>query len=1655
MSKVQASQTTAETLEKMPLAFTKNMGQWDERVLFRASAGGATMWFTKEGVTYQFIRRIDRDTNAFFSYSREGRDPSSVGRTFLSDPGHAVNPLLPGDRYERDSVEQMILTAKFLGANPNPEIIGEGQMEYKCNYFLGNDPAKWHTDVPNYQAITLKDIYPGIDLRYSGEGNGQAAYEFIAAPGADIAQIKVAYEGAEETSLDDDGRMIVRTRWGDMIAAIKTPTDAVLSGIGSFSQLSEKTVGFEANESSGQALGTLAVGLVYSTYLGGYYGDQGYGIAVDGNGNAYVTGRTYSPNFPTQNAYDASYNGNTNYIGDAFVTKLSSSGNSLIYSTYLGGSDDDCGYGIAVDGSGNAYVTGSASSNFPTLNPYQTGGGVFVTKLSSSGNTLVYSTCLNNGSGYGIAIDGSGNAYVTGTASSGFPTLNPYQTYQGPSGYSDVFVTKLSSSGNTLVYSTYLGGGSYDWGYGIAVDGSGNAYVTGRTSSSNFPIQNPFQGTYGGGSGSPYGDAFVTNLSSSGNSLIYSTYLGGGSNDEAYGIAVDGGGNAYVTGHTESSNFPVQNPYQAMSHGFDVFVTKLSSTGNSLIYSTYLGWGRGYAIAVDGSGYAYVTGYAGSGFPTLNPYQMYQGSNDAFVTKLSSTGNSLIYSTYLGGGGEDYGQGITVGGSGNAYVTGRTNSSDFPILNPYQTYQANGDVFVTKLTFGGVVTPHILLQPLSLAFSAAQGGSLPNSQTFALSNTGGGTLNWAVSDNASWLDVSPVAGNSNSQTVTVSVNTTNLTNATYNATITVSSSNADNSPQTISVQYEVYQPMSIVSGQVFDKFTNGMLNGVTVELWQSGLLKYSAVTNSIGEYGFGTIPSGTYEIRINHPGYYAFTRTDDIVELTEMLAPIFLYDTSHYVSTESLRTAFEAFRAAFYSYFASDCDRVSATLELQFGKLLTDPEFSVGRSLATQLANRLPFPDAAVLQQIVNGHDVFTKRNAGNAATFLIGLIRNTWLDYQKADLNSYFASGMPPGNSIYSKKAIVMPERVPSVYSMTDLLDRLSFPLGSSLPDYVVTTYPMSEIVSDLNTIKSRLDAFEAAPLLSPLQRQVVYERLPGSCDIDALLTLPLGDLGQNHKSFRNQYASVLASEKRERSVAALCDVGGGTNTLAGMTTDIGEDLSFFAWVVVQGCQTGVFLSDVINAAAAGDLAINFMNYSGYWPEKLAQLYRVYDAFKQSIKHSVQFPSDLNCSQSISLVGAPSTPDACVPSGEDYAVATGQYTFKNNDPAKTGKVRIEGKVIRVRSFFGKEWRSEGGYFKSATYTLSAGETATIPVQYPVLSANLSPYSEYFEIVPNFVTSAENGPGPTTTAHDACLAPQWFEQTTQAVGGVIHQGQEIIQGIPNHAGALWNKVKMRFGGSDIDLHLYDGVGGHLGRNYSTGQIENTIPNAVLLGDSTNEESIHYQVDPARSYQVKVVGVDLPDSESVYVDVTTFFSVPASAVVSPDLFAGFGQQGDTITATVRVRDLSGQNQIHVTNVTVSDLISAGLDPILSSSIQLNHDGIAPVDSSSTVAVVIHPSPAISVGVYTGTAAIHTDAGDFNLPVSVTVYAPPLCGDANADAAVDISDAVSLIAYIFSGGSAPNPLLAGDANCDSMVDISDVVYLIAYIFSGGAAPCAVCK
>ena len=671
-----------KNISSMPLAFTANQGQWDDEVLFRANANGATMWFSTDGAYYQFTRTIES----------ENRKPISI-----VDKRYGMMPDEITDR-QPGSVETIMIKASFVGANSNLQLVGVDIMEYKCNYFIGNDPNKWQTDVPNYSALLYEQVYDGIDLKYYGNGR-QMEYDFIVSPGADYSQIEIRYEGAESISINDNGELVVKTKWGEVVeqrpVIYQIENSSRIAVAGEYRMKGDNSFGFELSSSYNPAL-PLVIDpvLSYSTYLGGSSSDYGYGIAVDGSGNVYITGGSPSTNFPTEGEYQT-YQGSW----DVFVTKLNSSGSALVYSTYLGGSGSDGGHGIAVDGSGNAYIAGfTLSTDFPTEGAYQTDQGgwdVFVTKLNSSGNALVYSTYLG-GTGTDlaleIALDGSGNAFVTGyTDSPDFPTQGEYQAYQGNL---DVFVTKLNSFGNALVYSTYLGGAGDDYGKGIALDGSGNAYITGYTRSTDFPTEGEYQPDQAGF------DVFVTKLNFSGNALVHSTYLGGADNDFGSDIALDGSGNAYLTGWTFSTDFPTDGAYEIHQGSRDVFVTKLNSSGNALIYSTFLGGSgsdEGEGIVVDGLGYAYITGNTTSNdFPTVDAYQTQQSSVDAFVTRLSSFGHFLVFSTYLGGADNDLGLGIAVDASGNTYITGVTLSTNFPIQGEYQTDQGWLDVYVTK-----------------------------------------------------------------------------------------------------------------------------------------------------------------------------------------------------------------------------------------------------------------------------------------------------------------------------------------------------------------------------------------------------------------------------------------------------------------------------------------------------------------------------------------------------------------------------------------------------------------------------------------------------------------------------------------------------------------------------------------------------------------------------------------------------------------------------------------------------------------------------------------------------------------------------------------------------------------------------------------------
>jgi uncharacterized protein (TIGR03437 family) len=633
--------------------------------------------------------------------------------------------LRAGERIDDSLVatETAVLRMKLAGANPQAQVEGLGRLPGKSNYFIGSNPDKWRINIPHYTKLQYRDAYPGINLIYYGN-HRQLEYDLVVAPGADPKQINLAFEGARQMRIDANGDLVLLTTSGE----IRQHQPVIYQEVGGIRQAvsghyalkGERAVGFEVGEYDPDRTLIIDPVVSYSTYLGGSNTETGNGIALDPSGNVYLTGTTSSTNFPsTSGAFQSALGG-----GDIFVTKINAAGTAILYSAYFGGSNSDVSYGIAVDAVGQAYVTGAtASSDFPAtpgaLRAIFAGGEAFVAKLSASGDSLHYATYLGgsrNEIGYGIAVDANGQAHVSGfTVSSDLPvTAGSFQTTFG-TGSADAFVTKLNASGSTLLYCTYLGGSGTDEGRSITLDTAGNAYVAGNTNSTNFPTATgAFQTTSGGNF-----DIFITKLNPTGTALGYSTYLGGGSADRATGIAIDTAGNVYVTGDTASSNstakFPTtpnafQSTFGGGSPASDAFVTKLNANGSGLIYSTYLGGSgtdKALGIAVDSAGQAYMTGstfsaiVSANNFPTTpGTFQAaYRGNIDAFVTKLNTSGTALIYSTYLGVGGNEVGAGIALDSAGYALVMGNTSSANFPTTpNVSQPTSSGGqEIFITKL----------------------------------------------------------------------------------------------------------------------------------------------------------------------------------------------------------------------------------------------------------------------------------------------------------------------------------------------------------------------------------------------------------------------------------------------------------------------------------------------------------------------------------------------------------------------------------------------------------------------------------------------------------------------------------------------------------------------------------------------------------------------------------------------------------------------------------------------------------------------------------------------------------------------------------------------------------------------------------------------
>ena len=595
----------------LPMRFEPNVGQADSRVQFLARGKGYTLFLT---------------------------------------PAESVIVLAQRQATARDTAPPKaaeVVRMGFVGAAAKPSIVGLQPLPGRSNYFIGNDPDQWHTDIVSFAKVRYGQIYPGIDLVYYGS-EGAIEYDFVLEPGADPASIRLNFQGAKSLKVNPAGELVIAVAEGELrqkAPAIYQEGPKGLTLVAGGYAVRGSQVHFEVGDYDHARALVIDPVLVYSTYVGGSGLDQASSLVVGPTGDAYVAGMTSSTNFPIQGSPSSTNGGGQ----DLFVTKMSLTGNALTYSTYIGGVGTEVANDIAVSGAGTIYITGSTTSiNYPVVTP-----------------TIA--------------------AQVGGT---------------------DAFLTKLTSAGNAIEFSTYWGSTGFEEGTAVAVDPADNAYIAGNTSAPNFPTQTPFQAALAGAT-----DGFMTKFSVAGNSIVYSTYLGGANDDRIFDMAVADDAAVFVVGSSTSANFPTtpESVQPALAGGRDGFLTHFSLAGNALLYSTFIG-GSGtdevFGMSIDAPMNAYLTGRTTStNFPTLAPLQGFNGggANDAFVAKINPPGVAIVYSTYLGGAGDDQGQGIAINLARNTFVTGSTTSPNFPTrAQPLQaSLSGPSDAFVSKLNLAG------------------------------------------------------------------------------------------------------------------------------------------------------------------------------------------------------------------------------------------------------------------------------------------------------------------------------------------------------------------------------------------------------------------------------------------------------------------------------------------------------------------------------------------------------------------------------------------------------------------------------------------------------------------------------------------------------------------------------------------------------------------------------------------------------------------------------------------------------------------------------------------------------------------------------------------------------------------------------------------
>jgi hypothetical protein len=808
---------------KLPVSFEKNQGQTDPRVKFLARGNGFAL--------------------------------------FLTDGEAVLRLRAPKSKTEVESVVRI----GFAGSNAAPEVEGLEIQPGHSNYLIGNNPARWQRNVPLYGRVKYREVYPGIDAVYYGN-QSQLETDYIVAPGSDPKQIVLQVSGGKNLTLNAQGDLLVANAADNLI--LRRP-DVYQEIDGSRREIAANyvlqnpgSVGIQVAAYDSTKPLVVDPVVVYSTYLGGANVLQGLAIttapavAVDANDNAYVAGQTDTTDFPTTSG--ALQTQNTSTKGYAFVTKLNPTGTALVYSTFLGGSNGNSAAGIGVDSSGNAYVAGGTnSSDFPftataiqsQLPPNNMGPSGYLSELDPNGATLLYSTYLGgNGKDVvtGLALDPNANAYVAGnTSSTNFPVTfgHALQTANNTGGNaSNLFLSRINTTQaglNSLIYSTYLGGSTGETGGAVAVDANGNAYLTGSTESSDFPVnlsQNaPYQSTLNGTQ-----DALIARIDTVNSVLVYATFLGEGSNrgDTGNCIAIDSNSNAYVAGSTYDTNFPTtagafEATFPAAANDYTGYVARFDTTQSgaaSRIYATYLGGAisgdQPHAIAVDSAGNAYLTGETWSGELLTGSYPATVGApyptgvaglQNGFVSVLSANGSNMIFSTYYGTGSASpsaqsaVGLGLALDNAAapNVFIVGGTISNKFPTTaGSYQTtIKGFQDAWVAELS--PAAAQGVFVNPASLAFGNQPKGTASTSQTVTLVNntqnaltiTGTGiTVTGTNAADFGQTNNCPAVGSTLAAlaSCTINVTFTPSTTAAESATLNIADSDAS-SPQTVTL----------------------------------------------------------------------------------------------------------------------------------------------------------------------------------------------------------------------------------------------------------------------------------------------------------------------------------------------------------------------------------------------------------------------------------------------------------------------------------------------------------------------------------------------------------------------------------------------------------------------------------------------------------------------------------------------------------------------------------------------------------------------------------------------------------------------------------------------------------------------------------------